>query len=191
MKYGELTLGQIEALVNKVGGMEGVQRILTDATEVVVKAATKLLELVTTVETTGIKAFKAGGKFREGKTTDGVKIAWLSDNFKENFLGKTEQNVAQAAFRIQKLKKASLDELGDTAEIFLAQLWELLKKQGNGQRGDLLVSGYANITYIRDSSGNLWAVCAHWRADHDGWHVNADSVTDPSLWYADNQVVSR
>ncbi|MBU1032772.1 hypothetical protein KJ937_02475, partial [Patescibacteria group bacterium] len=30
MKYGELNLGQIEALVNKLGGMEGVRKFLRD-----------------------------------------------------------------------------------------------------------------------------------------------------------------
>lgn len=30
MKYGELNLGQIEALVNKLGGMDGVHRFLSD-----------------------------------------------------------------------------------------------------------------------------------------------------------------
>jgi hypothetical protein len=37
MKYGELNLGQIEALVNKLGGMEGVNRFLSGNAEVVVK----------------------------------------------------------------------------------------------------------------------------------------------------------
>jgi hypothetical protein len=31
MKYGELTLGQVEAIVNKLGGMDGVRRFLTGA----------------------------------------------------------------------------------------------------------------------------------------------------------------
>jgi len=34
MKYGELTLGQIEAAVNKLGGMEGVQRFLSGQAKV-------------------------------------------------------------------------------------------------------------------------------------------------------------
>ncbi len=38
MKYGQLNLGQIEALVNKVGGMHSVQCLLADEAEVVVKA---------------------------------------------------------------------------------------------------------------------------------------------------------
>ncbi|MCX6786409.1 MAG: hypothetical protein NTU85_01140 [Candidatus Kaiserbacteria bacterium] len=37
MKYGELNLGQVEAIVNKLGGMEGVQRFLAGNSEVVVK----------------------------------------------------------------------------------------------------------------------------------------------------------
>ncbi len=36
-KYGELTLGQIEAIVNKLGGMDGVHRLLADDLEVVTK----------------------------------------------------------------------------------------------------------------------------------------------------------
>lgn len=34
MKYGELTLGQIEAIVNKLGGMEGIYRLLRGELEV-------------------------------------------------------------------------------------------------------------------------------------------------------------
>ena len=36
MKYGELNLGQIEAIVNKLGGMEGVQRFLSGLSQVVI-----------------------------------------------------------------------------------------------------------------------------------------------------------
>ena len=32
MKYGKLTLGQVEAVVNKLGGMEGVKRFLSGET---------------------------------------------------------------------------------------------------------------------------------------------------------------
>ncbi len=37
MKYGSLNLGQIEAIVNRLGGMEGVQAFLAGNSEVVVK----------------------------------------------------------------------------------------------------------------------------------------------------------
>lgn len=193
MKYGELNLGQIEAIVNKLGGMDGVHRFLAGSIEIVVK---KILTLVATVKDVAVESFVALDKFREGKTTDGVRVAWFGDNFKKNFLGKTEKSVAPTTLRIQKLEKNSPDapiltDLGDTADTFLANLWELLKKQGSGQKGILLVNGYANIFYIRDVHNELWAVHASWDAGNDGWYVGADSVTSPGGWDAGCQVVSR
>lgn len=44
MKYGELNLGQIEALVNKVGGMDGVHGILSGALIVVDSDSQKLVK---------------------------------------------------------------------------------------------------------------------------------------------------
>lgn len=161
-----------------------------------ISPASTLLELVTTSEVAGVSSFIAEEKFREGKTTDGVKTVWFNDNFKKNFLGKREQSIAPATLRIQKLKKDSFDapilaELGDAAETTLAQLWELLKKQGSGQKGTLLVNGWANIAYIRDKNGNLWAVRAGWDSAYDGWDVSALSVGSPGRWIAGSLVVSR
>ena len=196
MKYGELTLGQMEVIVNKLGGMEGVKRFLAGELNVVAAAVKKLLALVTTAEVTSNESFVVAEKFREGETTDGVKIAWVGGNFKQHLLGKTETSVAPATLRIYKLKEDSFDapvlaELGDTAETTLAHFWELLKKQGRGQKGKLLVNGYANIAYIRDASGTRWAVSAYWCAGLDGWFVEAYPVTDPIRWLADRPVISR
>lgn len=41
MKYGELNLGQIEALVNKLGGMDGVSSLLADEMVVIKKEISK------------------------------------------------------------------------------------------------------------------------------------------------------
>ena len=155
-----------------------------------------LLEAITTAEVPSIASFVAKEKFRSGKEIDGVKIYWLGDNFKENFLNKKETDIAPATLRIQKLKNSSLDtpilaELGDKAETTMAHFWELLKQQGSGQKGNLLVNGYANIAYIRDENGVLWAVCAYWSSGRDGWDVVADAVECPDEWNADDQVVSR
>lgn len=193
MKYGELNLGQVEAIVNKLGGMDGVRRFLAGSIEVVVK---KLLTLVTTVKVATVEHFVANEKFIEGKTTDGVKIAWIGDNFKANFLEKTENGVETTELKIHKLDQDSLDapiiaELGDADETTLAHFWELLKKQGSGQKGDLLTNGYANIAYIRDENMGLWAFYVHCRAGSGGWGVGAYSVEDPLRWDAGNQVVSR
>ncbi len=155
-----------------------------------------LLEAITTAEVPSIASFVAKEKFRSGKEIDGVKIYWLGDNFKENFLNKKETDIAPATLRIQKLKNSSLDtpilaELGDKAETTMAHFWELLKQQGSGQKGNLLVNGYANIAYIRDENGVLWAVHARWSSGNVGWIVYAISVENPNKWNADSQVVSR
>lgn len=177
-------------------GGEWHSRFLGVLKEDLASPASGLLDPVATIEVGEVASFIANDKFREGKTTDGVSIAWLGSNFENNFLGKTEKDIAPATLRIQKLKKDSLDvpiiaELGDTAETTLTQLWELMKLQGSGQKGSLLVNGYANIFYIRDKNDVLWAVRARWRAGHGGWGVGAFSVEDPGRWDADLQVVSR
>lgn len=156
----------------------------------------KLLELVRTVSVPGISEFRATDKFKVGETVDGVKISqYMGDNFKKFFLPKIESNVPATEIRVHKLFRKSRD-LGIRAEIgegkeetTLGQLWEMLKLQGNGQDGVLLTNGWANIFYIRDINGNLWAVYAHWYGV--GWDLNADSVESPSGWRAGGQVCSR
>ncbi len=38
--------------------------------------------------------------------------------------------------------------------------------------------------------GNLWAVGACWRAESDGWCVEAHSVDDPDGWRGGRQALS-
>ncbi len=173
---------------------ESVASILQQILEEPAKQVSALLEFVTTIELPAVDTFVAREKFREDKETDGVKIWSLGSNFTNHFLGKTETVVAKATLRIQKLRKSSLDkpiltELGDTAETTLAHFWELLKKQGHGEEGDLVINGYANIAYIRDTKGTLWAVLARWIAGY-GWRVFANSVGNPFGWDAGVQVIS-
>jgi hypothetical protein len=76
MKYGDLTLGQIEAVVNKLGGMDAVKGILQGSMVVVAKAThitqtfTVLVDETQTVE----KAVEAG------------KFLWVDSNItSDNF----------------------------------------------------------------------------------------------------------
>ena len=55
----------------------------------------------------------------------------------------------------------------------------------------MLTNGYANIFYITDADGQIWAVYCYWSSDYRFWGVGAYPVTLPSTWNADNQVVSR
>ncbi len=193
MKYGKLTLGRIEALVNKLGGEDSVDGILSGKLTVTLTVALKsILALLGTIAVPATKQFVAKDNFQVGK----AGIGWLGDNFKAWFLGKTEGPVEGSTLRYHKLTESSLDtpilaELGDKAETTLADLFHLLSLQANGQGGVLLANSYANIFYVRDASGELRAVCARWYAGSGDWGVDATGVACPYRWDADFRVFSR
>jgi len=125
-----------------------------------------------------------------------VKICFLGDNFEENFLGKTEDAIVEITLRYYKLRKGSVDnpiiaEIGgkEKAETTLTEMFSLMEKQPNGEKGALLTNGYANIFYIRDTNGVLWAVHCHW--GDGGWVVHDSSTGLPLVWIAGFQVFSR
>lgn len=192
MKYGDLNLGQIEAIVNKLGGMDGVRRFLSG--ELVVKAA-EFLKFVAEVAVGGTERFVAAGAFG-ANNPDGIKF-YLSHNFKTHFFGKIEENVESVTIAIHRLEKSSRDpeimtELGPEKRVIkLAHFYEMFKAQANGQEGRLLVDGCANIAYIEDEDGTLWAVGVLWNSFRREWRVDADSVEDPSEWGAGRRVFSR
>lgn len=187
IKYSELNLGQIEAIVNKLGGMEGVKKLL--AGQLGVKE-TDLLRQITRVSVPGTEKFVAKEHLKA------ANIGYTGGNFDNLFLKKVEENVEGVTMAIHRLEKGFLDapilaELGNRAEISLAHLFQLIEKQSNGEDGPLLTNGYANIAYIRGTDGNLWAVYASWHSSNGYWDVVATSVENPGRWNAGHQVLSR
>lgn len=170
-----------------------------NGTTVIPPAKPKLLELVGSVPVTATQRFVAADHFvvDTSKKTK-AKIAFLWDNFKINFVPKVETDVPAGGLKIHKLLRDSVDapiiaELGPAHETQLADLWAMLLRQPNGEekKDGLLVNGRANIFYIRDAKGVLWAVRAYWLADVGGWDLYAYSVTSPDPWLAGDLVVSR
>lgn len=159
----------------------------------------KLLELVATVPVAACERFVAKEHFKvDTRRKAKVKIAFLWDNFSKHFLPKTEEGVLAGELKVHKLLQSSLDgpimtELGDPRaySTALADMWAMLVSQPNGEEGALRVNGYANIFYIHDTEGNLWAVDAYWHSDAGGWDVYARSVEDPHGWHGGLRVVSR
>lgn len=187
MKYPKMEWGKMEAVVNKLGGMEGVDRFLSG--ELTVKAS-DLLRKLATAEVVGVARFVA---IEHLKTAN---VGWMGDNFKKFFLGKVEESVGSDVIVVHRLEKDSRDapimtELGDRVEIKLAQFFGLLEKQSKDEAGPLLVNGYSNIAYITGSDGNLWAVGASWYSGNGYWIVGAYSVESPFGWRAGGQVLSR
>ncbi len=184
IKYNELNLGQIEAIVNKLGGMEGVRRLLADMIEIV---ANSILELVSSdIKVSARERFVVADNFKKGN----AGIYYLGDNFKKWFGSKVETNVPAATLSSRRLTQSSVDgpikvELGENHETFLSWLFEKIEAQADGHEGELLVNGYANIFYV---DGRV--VYAFWCAG-DGWRVDAGEVADPDTWSAGGRVFSR
>ncbi|MFA5109391.1 MAG: hypothetical protein WC458_02520 [Patescibacteria group bacterium] len=141
--------------------------------------------------------FVAKDKFKvdTGKKAK-VKISYLGDNFKEWFLGKTEDPFAGSTIYGRKLEKNSVDgpilqELGgnEAAETTLTEIYAAMEAQSNGENGDSLINGWVNIFYIKDVNGTLRAVSVRWGGD--GWGVFAGSVGGPDEWLAGGRVFSR
>lgn len=199
IKYSDLNLGQIEAVVNKLGGMDGLRDFLSGALVVVKntteKAKEKLLKFITSFKVAGAEKFVAEQHFKKDTSdTAIVKISWFGDDFKTNFLGLTGENVPEVELKVQKLLRGSRDpgiivELGENYTVSLAHVWNAMALQAKGEEGNLLTNGYANIFYVTDVNGVVWAVCVFW--DGDGWYVVAYSVEDRREWLAGDQVLSR
>ena len=125
-----------------------------------------------------------------------TRISYLGDKFKAWFLDKIEEPFAGSTLRSFKLRESSLDgpiiaELGGEvrAETTLAEVYALIERQKSGESGILLTNGWANIFYVRDSTGVLRAVFVDWYGA--GWHVRASAVSDPRRWDDGRRVFSR
>lgn len=193
MKYPDLTAGDGEFFVNLVGGWENFQQIKRGALTIVVQAAS-LLRRLSTAFTPACRKFVAAEHFVIN-TSENAKVN-LGDNFKINFWQKVERNIPGTILVISDLTKNSpdapiLEELGNRAETTLSQLWHLLMLQSNGEEGGfLLVNGSANVFYIKDAGGKLWAVDARWSPD-GCWRVGLCSVVSLYIVLAGSRVVSR
>lgn len=162
------------------------------------KRASELLSFLgTSVSPATTEKFVAKKKFVvDTSKTAKVKISYVDSNFQIWFYGKTEEPKLSTTLSRYKLLKNSVDgpiiaELGGetVVETTLQDVWTKMVAQANGETGELLINGYANIFYIRDINGTLRAVSVYWGAD--GWRVGAHSVDDPVEWSAGLRVFSR
>jgi hypothetical protein len=152
-------------------------------------AVNKLLERLSgAINIPVVRQFVATEKFRPGKTIDCIKVGWLGDNFKKNFLPKVEKHeVAAEELATNKLLQNSLDPAIITAlggeekvEVSLGQFWEFLK---------MADQKFWYVAYIRDTEDVLWAVSARWHGG--GLGVGANSLGRPAGWSAARRFLSR
>ena len=187
---------------NKTALSRVLRKALVPQVETVVpteELRTSFLKPLCTIDVSAQEAFRAADFFKDKGQPDGIKF-WLGDNFKNHFLkglGKIKLYVLVATLNVYTLREVSvngpiLTALGgdNLAKTSLAYVAQLIKAQPQGQEGVLLTNGWANIFYIEDDNGELWAVGCYGYSGGGGWRVNAYPVADPSWWSADYQVFS-
>jgi len=102
MKYAKLDLGTIEAVINKLGGMEGVERFLRD--ELVVKMPERVWKTWMTIKLGTLKNVE---EIRQALKVGGNNIGdWAND-----ILGKPAFTVSETEQAVE-LVNVSVEELG-------------------------------------------------------------------------------
>ncbi len=121
MKYGELNLGQVEAIVNKLGGMDGVRRFLSG--EMVIKAIKQSFAIWKTIKLgTGLKT---ADDFRKALKRSGCKIGgWGND-----ILGKPTFTASDIEMEVD-LVNVSVAELGFKEGATRKDIYNKAKKLG-------------------------------------------------------------
>jgi len=179
-KFNDVTVGQMEASINRMGGMENFLRYIGGAGKIVFET------LLTIIRSVQIDSIPASTVSKQLLSEAGV--VWTSDDFKTQFMGLNVAPVQASTLTVSKLEKALVDgpiltELGDKAEMSITQVLEFMNK--NRKREGRF------LAYARGLDGELWAVRFAWDSANGGWHVFAYSVTSSGGWGVGRQVVSR
>ena len=193
--FRDLSEEEGQWVIQKTADAVAVMRAAVEKAYAEINQLLHFLGTVTILATT--TKFIARDKFVVNTDDDAsVKISGFWGSFREWFLDKVEDPIAEQTLRYAKLRKASVDgpivdELGgkEKAETTLAEIYDLMAKQGKGQKGVLLTNGYANIFYVKDVNGVLRAVSVHWY--DGGWLLYASALERPFGWLAGSQAFSR
>ena len=191
MKYGELTLGQVEALVNKLGGMEGVQRFLSG--ELIVSLPTKVWKTWNRINLgTGLKS----SDFQKA-----IKSARMIVSDRANdILSKPNFQVAQSETEVE-LVVTSVSELGFKDDARMKDIYnraqelglhlcpsevgpQLRLKYGDQPKGEWFVIA---MKPIADSNGGLCLFDIG--SDGGERSLNAVDGNPDSIWYGHNRFV--
>lgn len=132
--------------------------------------------------------FIAKDKFKVDINEDAeVKIFYISNTFKENFLSQVEGPFPGSMIYGRKLKNSSddskiLGELGshEKAEVTLIEIYAMMATQPKGENGILLNTRGVNMFYIKDINGLLYSTHVCWNGK--GWIVGANPINNAMIW---------
>lgn len=185
----------VEAVFNKLGGVDGAVRFLQDKTKIVeVEGVVKeLLGFLRVVPIPAMKKFVAKDRFVEGKGG----INRIGGRFEECFLNTIEEPTKETEFRQSSLKQCTDDssivsELGGeaNAKVHLSQI-EYLMNNVYKKDGTVYVS-YAETTVFdkyeepyKNKKGKkviLRAINVHFDREKKGWDIDARGFNNIDKW---------
>ena len=193
MKYNDWTLGQVEAVFNKLGGDDGVRRFLSG--ELVVKPVDINLSTWKTIKL-GTSGLKTADDFRKAIKDCGMKIGdWAND-----IIGKPKFTVTTGETEVD-LVKVTVAELGFKDGARRDQIYERAKELGlelcspevgpqlRLQYNDQPMNGWVLIGMepIRNSVGDLFVFRV--ARDGDGLWLRSYYGLPGNVWRADHRWV--
>ena len=170
-------------------------------TEVMSRSSFMVEQLPVVITHATSDRFVADDNFSLGVSDDAkAKISYLGNNFVAWFLGSrgkveeassNEQTLSCVRLKEPLVDGPIIEELGgvEKAEATLSEMFSLLGEQKDGEEGNLLTDGRANIFYVRDSVGVLRSVSLSWSGI--GWVIGARSTDSPVLYGVDSRVFSH
>ena len=208
MKYGSATMGQVEAVINRMGGFDNWLRFAGGQGKVVFEA------LLAFVHTITIGAQSAATTSKEYFREAGIDMRLVNHNFAEHFVGIEVPATEAVELRVSKLKEPALDnaqiiaELSGKAEISVSQFKAFLSMHRSSdenfrQESELDFLFYVSLRQDRISTYSVRASW-HWNQRPEprwpdervkltgNWRIDAEYVLSlRSGCRAGVQVVSR
>ncbi len=204
MKYGQMSWGQTEALVNKVGGLEGVQKVLSG--EWIVGTPIEMKQVEKTVD----KILKRLGKLtidcpahnpQSGFWKIGTGL-WVDSALAPILQAAESLPAGPVSFNRHLIEKdgGALDseirakgaglkvKHAYTPGQFLQLAQTLIEAQPKGSAGTLLNTGKANIFYVL-CGGVVFTVRVRWHRLSGRWRVGVWQFDD-RRWNVGSQVFS-
>lgn len=185
----------VEAVFNKLGGVDGAVRFLQDKTKLVEVEGVikKYLGFLSVVSIPAMKKFVVKKRFVEGE--GGINCT--SERFEKWFFNTIEEPTKETEFRQSLLKQRTDDssivsELGGeaNAKVHLSQI-EYLMNNVYKKDGTVYIS-YAETTVFekyeesykneKDENVVVRAINVHFDKEKEGWNIDASSFCSVDKW---------
>lgn len=189
-KYGHRPVNWFEAIVNKMGGEEVAEAYLRGeyALQKVVQSVVTVLSFISaSVIPALVKSFSVKAHFKQNLTAK-VKVSYVDPDI-HTWLSATVTPRYGYDLKCFELTKNANDTavtkgLGENYKVDMAAIWAMMSEQPNGEAGNLLNNGYANIFYVEGC-----VVDVRWSGG--GWSVYVSRFGGDGDWGAGSRVFSR